>query len=236
MFEKKSVNVKNMIAAIDGKIKDLDSKIAAKMLEIDSKKMDCTSALGRAALEENDANLAEVKRAKASLERMQESLDDMKIQMTFLKAERKKLDKDLCEAIIRDNEKSAEETAAEFNKILEDGIAAVEKLKSIYSQLKEKEILFYALLNERTAALEKLGRLEPLELKEGLGKMAFLGSPYGFSVQLPADFDGIFLNAIIAYGQKLKNYQDYKSKNPEEKPAPEQEKRGFTKFIQGFRS
>ena len=61
-------------------------------------------------------------------------------------------------------------------------------------------------------ACEKLGIIKGLELKVGLGELAFVGGPHGFSFQTP-NFSS-FLGSLEGYRLKVAGFEDFKRTSP----------------------
>lgn len=214
LFHRKVNVTEERIEAINLRLIDLEKKRLRKVGEVELKKSDLATVLGQLAMKESPEKEEIHKHAKKALERMEESYQELLQQIEFLKKERIKMETEKLKAIVRESPEQAEAIAEEFNKLLDHGLEAVDVLKALFNQLKEHENRFNEVIKERQFALNHLGELEPLSIKTGLGKMAFVPSPHGFSVNLPDRFSGNFLENLIHYKSKTEDYEEFKKANP----------------------
>jgi hypothetical protein len=121
---------------------------------------------------------------------------------------------ELDRAKIRDIPGQAEEQAKGFNELLSQATDTVDTLHEIFNGLVKHQSSFMILLKERQEAMNRIGVAEGITLNEGLGALAFIPGPWGFSVSLGDDFNRKVLNALLAYKTKLENYKKFLESNP----------------------
>jgi hypothetical protein len=218
MFEKNSTgfNYESRKTKIENKILELQSEVDQKNRSINERKENLQGYLGEFSLFPDKPGLEEkIHNCKKSLERITESRDDLIQSIEFLKKEMLVLEKENFQRIVETSPARLEEIGGEFNKLLDQALDTMTVLKSLFSDLKGKERNFHSLMDERQKCLNKLGQVSGLNLKEGLGRLAFVGSPFAFSLQLPGEFTGQFLDVLKVYQEKVKGYEDFKNANPD---------------------
>jgi hypothetical protein len=90
--------------------------------------------------------------------------------------------------------------------------------KSVNSWVLHKKALelqsqFHSLSNRRNNALSQRGRIEGLNLKEGLGKLSQVGAPFGQVFTTPTDVSH-FIAQLKQYRETLNNFAKFKLTNP----------------------
>jgi hypothetical protein len=216
VFQRKVSTTENKLGAIQERLAELQEDLRSKEKSISDKKDDLAVLLGKTALQPNVTEFAlDLKSTKAALAKLVESREDISQQITFLTKEKSRLESELSEAVIRESPAKLESEATEFNKLLDQSLETLSVLQSLFRNLKEKERNFHNLLDERQKALNKVGRVEGLEIKEGLGRLAFAGSPYAYSLQLPGEFTGQFVDVLKVYQEKVKGFESFQAENPD---------------------
>jgi hypothetical protein len=239
-FQRKASVTEERVKAIDARIAGIKESIANKERDIRDRKEDAAHLLGELALVPDKKDAEEnLKGVKKSIRLMTESLDDLNAQMDYLNKERVTLTIELHRAKVRDIPPEAEQEAQAFNELLVHAITAMEVLEGVFVGLKAHERKFYDLLRDRQNSLDQLGeRPTPLDLKTGLGLLAYVGSPYGQSVSLPEQFSGHLIGVLMGYKNALENYKKFHETNPTfhadiakgEKEDEEAKKTGFRIF------
>ncbi len=212
MFQKKSKNIQESILAVDSRILELQKRKTAKEKDVEECKDNVGQILGLLALSENSENVERLKTGKKALERTEEVYSDICQQLDFLTKEKVKLDRELLEAQLRDLPLKAEEAAQSFNKILDECLPAMEVLRDLHTKLKEAETAFITLGQQHQNACTKLNIVKGLELRQGLGLLAFIGGPYSMNFSVP-DFHS-FIGNLEAYKLKVADYENFKKSNP----------------------
>jgi hypothetical protein len=238
-FLRKASVTEDRVNAIDARMADIKESIATKERDIRDRKEDAAHLLGEMALDPTRKDAEEnLKSAKKSVRLMTESLDDLNTQLEYLNKERATLTLELHRAKVRDIPPEAEQEAQAFNELLGHAITAMEVLEGVFVGLKSHEKRFFDLIRDRQNSLDQLGERIPLDLKTGLGELAYVGSPYGQSVALPDQFSGHLIGVLIGYKNALENYNKFQETNPtfdtdvkrEEAKDEEAKKTGFHIF------
>jgi chromosome segregation ATPase len=67
--------------------------------------------------------------------------------------------------------KELEAIAKDYNTLLDEAIELLESIEFIRRKLKATQDSFYSLQNLRSSCLERMNRMAPLKLEEGLGRL-----------------------------------------------------------------
>ncbi len=105
-------------------------------------------------------------------------------------------------------------------------------LEELHLEALSLEAKFHAGFNERGNALSRLGRVEGLEIKQGLGRLAY--KPYPFGHVFSPGGTASFVSNLQAYRSKLSTYKEPEPgprREAEPDPASNVVERGF-KWIQ----
>ena len=223
MVFKKAQNVEDKLKAIDERLIELTQKLNSKKRDLDEKKIEVADILGQLALEEDAETEERRNRSKKSTERLSEIVNDLTAQIELLKVERSKQAFELHQAQIREIPGKLEAIAKNYNLILDEAVGLIDAFEVLHRKALEVQGTFTSLQNQRSDALTKLKKIEPLNLAEGLGRLSQAGSPYGSTFLVSPDVADFF-RMLIMYRQNLKNYEAYKLSNPKsDEPIPQEE-------------
>lgn len=213
MFLKRSNVTTDRIGAIEKRQLELSQEISHEEKKLGDKKSEIARVLGELALkssQESESNLKSLRKVVAGIT---ERIEDLKGQYEYLKSEKTKLGLDLCEATVREVPGQLENLAKDFNALLDEGIQLLEAIEVLHKKLMSMQGEFHGMLNKRSQSLDKLNRFEPLNLKEGLGKLAQAGGAYGQAFRVPVEI-GNFVSTLRRYREALEGYDKFQKDNP----------------------
>ena len=213
MFLHKTSRTGDKLIALEKRIIELQERIADREQSINEKREDLGKVIGEVALKETTENLENMKSAKKALEKMHEVLNESRAMLQAAETERLRLLDEMAAASVREAPAKLEEFAKSYNLLLDEAIGVLEAIEILHKKAKQTQDNFYSLSNERSNALSKLGKIEPLNLSEGLGRLSNVGSPYASAFIVADSLEGFF-RGLIQYRASLKSYEQFKISNP----------------------
>jgi hypothetical protein len=212
VFEKKSKNVAERMMAIDSRILELRKKRDSKSADMKQKEAEISTLLGTLAMGTNAKAQESLKLGRTALGRMTETYNDLAQQVGLLENNRKGLEREFLEALIRDLPGRMELSLEEFNQVLDDSLRVMETLRDMHTKLRDAEKVFTDLMKEYQDTCTKLGVVQPLDLPIGLGALARVPSPWAMSFATPEFL--FFIQSLEGYRLKLAGYEGFKAADP----------------------
>jgi len=200
MFLKKSKTVQERMAAIDGRIAELNEKKKTKWADLEERKYHVSQLLGELAEKDNPQTEENLKTAKKSVERLEEVHADLSTQLSLLEKNKTVLQKEYAEARLRETVDLGKEQAQAWHDLLRKALGATNVLKDIYDQMKNAEAEFTKLSAEHRDCEEKLGQFGGWSPSPAI--------PY----ILPEFYH--FIGSITAYDQQLRERAEFLKANP----------------------
>lgn len=212
MFFKKAINIQEKMSAINERIAELEKKRNSKFQDVQEKKGQIAILLGELALGDDEKKQASLALARKALERITESYEDLNQQLTLLQENRKALELEYRQAEIRELPTRIEAIAEEFNALLKRAIGAASILSDLHKELREKEQAFLSLSRQYEDSSKELNIFQPLTLKQGLGELSTVNSPYRSDFQvMNIEF---FLQSLISYQNQIRNHEIHEKEHP----------------------
>ncbi len=239
MFQKKADNVQKRLDHLAAREEELTSDLTRVTNRVAKHRMEIEALLGDMGMQGHQAEKQrEVEGCRKLLRAALESQADLKVMLEGVQGERKKLEVEMNEALVRDVPQVLEGIAADFNNLLDTAVEAIGVLERIHNDVAALQDQFHAESNRRQNALSKLGRIEGLELTEGLGKLALVPSPHSFVFSGAGGNLQGFVGSLLGYRQKLADYEKFKQANPDfgenvakvRREQEEEEKNSFFPF------
>ena len=103
--------------------------------------------------------------------------------------------------------------ADKFNSKLADAMKNLETLENDFKELHDKETEFISLANGRKNSLSRLGKLDDMELKESLGKLAMAPPPHSLVFTTGTEVK-VFVGNLLGYRTRLAGYEKFTQDNP----------------------
>jgi len=220
-FQKTSVKTKEKIEAIERRLVELKGDLSRKQESLSKAKEEVQTLLGQMAMGEGKAE--DLKESKRGLERSLEVRDDLTKQIAYLEDEKIKLGKEYDEAKLKDFPTLMEQAAESFNVLLKEALDCAEVLEGLHRKMLALYQEFFNLETERRNILQKLGRVEGLSLKIGLGTLHFVSSPYFGRMEVGENFSG-FLGQLMEYKRRVLGHENFMKNNPQYQENLEQVK------------
>ncbi len=200
------------LRSIIDKIAELKNEIADQEKDIENRKAKLGAALGQLAMAKTKEAEASVEHQEKSIERISKSLEQNRMAVFALELERESEEIRLARKDAEEIPGELEGLAKDYNTLLDESISLYDAISVLHRKLFTLQENFYSLSNRRSNSLSKIGKIEPLTLKEGLGKFAFMGSPWGESFTTPSEIKNFFA-MVESYKRKLSDYEKFKEAN-----------------------
>lgn len=208
MFLKREKGLAERQQAVSEKLVALKRQIANKEAGILEAKSTLAKCLGSLALEESDANQESVKHARRALERQTDGLGDLQTMASALEQEITRLGVEKLQALVRETPEKVQAIVTDLNTLLGLAVEGLGALRKIHTGLWAGQENLRRVLQERAAALNMLGLVEPLEVPAGFGGLAGDNVPathrYTPQIPLPNLLDK-FVAEILSYELRLQD-------------------------------
>jgi hypothetical protein len=215
-FFRKSEKSEERVNAVESRLREVREEIDSLEKKISRKKEEVAENIGLAALEPGKAEYQNnLQSSRKALNKLKESHIELHEQRLFLMKELGSLNQELQKARLRDLPGEMEKRIAEFNATLEETMNALETLEALHGKLNEANSKFRQLSIERDNALSTLKEVGGLDLPQGFGKLSRVPSPHRFDFTVPDRFGGVFLDQLLMYRQKVREYVEFQEKNPD---------------------
>jgi len=213
-FLKKAEVTRQKIAGLIEKEKSLNDDLIRTAKKVEKRKNEVSSLLGKIALGENRLeDQKDLDSLKTLYGKAQDEHTDLLVMIDMVRREKQLLGFEVDEATLRETPEEMEAVASKFNSKLDVALKSLSTLENDFVELQGLENNFISLSNGRKNSLSKLGRLDSLEIRESLGRLALTPSPYGFTFSCGLELK-TFVGNLQSYKKKCEDFEKFQVDNP----------------------